>query len=42
MKALRFAQFGKAEVLRIEEIPDPAPGLGEVLIQIKAAAIKPQ
>lgn len=35
MKALRLHQDG----LRIEEIPTPAPGRGEVLVEVHAAAI---
>src|ERR1700733_11093851 len=41
MKALRFAEFGPPSVLRIEEIGIPEPGLGEALVQVKAAAINP-
>jgi NADPH2:quinone reductase len=41
MKALRFAEFGPPSVLRIEEVPIPEPGDGEVLVRVKAAAINP-
>jgi len=41
MKALRFAEFGPPSVLRIEEVPIPEPGEGEVLVRVKAAAINP-
>jgi NADPH2:quinone reductase len=41
MKALRFAEFGPPSLLRIEEVPIPEPGEGEVLIRVKAAAINP-
>jgi NADPH2:quinone reductase len=41
MRALRFAEFGPPSVLRIEEVPIPEPASGEVLIQVKAAAINP-
>jgi NADPH:quinone reductase len=41
MKALRFHQFGTPSVLHIEEVERPAPGSGEVLVQIQAAAINP-
>jgi NADPH2:quinone reductase len=41
MKALRFHSFGLPEVLAIEEIAQPVPGEGEVLIQVKAAGVNP-
>jgi NADPH:quinone reductase-like Zn-dependent oxidoreductase len=41
MKALRFAEFGPPSVLRIEDVPIPEPGDGEVLVRVKAAAINP-
>lgn len=41
MKALRFHSFGPPEVLAIEEIAQPAPGEGEVLVQVKAAGLNP-
>ena len=41
MKALRFSKFGPPSVLTVEEIPEPEPRKGEVLVQIKAAAINP-
>lgn len=41
MRALRFAEFGTAGVLRIEEVAIPEPGLGEALVRVKAAAIHP-
>jgi len=39
MKAIRLHQPGGPEQLRHEEIPPPAPGPGEVLVQLKAAAL---
>ena len=41
MKALRFSAFGPPSVLSIDEVPLPEPGKGEMLIQVKAAAINP-
>jgi hypothetical protein len=40
MKSLRFTEFGPPSVLRIQEIAIPEPGVGEALVQVKAAAIK--
>jgi NADPH:quinone reductase len=41
MKALRFHSFGSPEVLAIEEVAQPVPGEGEVLVQVKAAGLNP-
>lgn len=41
MKVLRFKSYGNSSVLAIEEVPKPEPKAGEVLIQVKAAAINP-
>jgi NADPH:quinone reductase-like Zn-dependent oxidoreductase len=41
MKALRFETFGAPSVLTIEELPMPAPGAGEALVEVRAAAINP-
>ncbi|HSO94091.1 MAG TPA: zinc-binding dehydrogenase [Candidatus Dormibacteraeota bacterium] len=39
IKAIRFHQHGGPEVLRYEEVPTPAPGAGEVLVALRAAAL---
>ena len=39
MKAIRIHQDGGPEVLRYEDAPDPEPGPGEVLIQLRAASL---
>ena len=41
MKSLRFTEFGPPSVLRIQEIAIPEPGVGEALVQVRAAAINP-
>lgn len=42
MRALRFHSFGAlSAVLRIEEIPTPITGDGDLLVKVKAAAINP-
>jgi len=41
MRALKFHQTGSLDNLRVEEVPLPIPGAGEVLVQVKAAAINP-
>lgn len=39
MKALMCHAFGPIESLRVEEVPSPVPGAGQVLVDVKAAAI---
>lgn len=39
MKALLCADFGPPESLRVEEVPDPAPGPGQVLIEVHACGV---
>jgi zinc-binding alcohol dehydrogenase/oxidoreductase len=39
VKAIRLHQPGGPERLRHEEVPTPTPGPGEVLVQLKAAAL---
>jgi len=39
MKAVVFEQHGTPEVLVYKEMPDPKPGRGEVLIEVKATSI---
>ena len=41
MKAIRTAAFGGPEVLTFEDIADPTPGAGEVVVDIKAAGLNP-
>ncbi len=41
MRAIRVKEFGGPELLRLEEIPDPQPGAGQVLVRIKAAGVNP-
>jgi NADPH:quinone reductase-like Zn-dependent oxidoreductase len=39
MKAVVFSQHGGPEVLQYQEVPDPKPGPGEVLIEVRATSI---
>jgi putative PIG3 family NAD(P)H quinone oxidoreductase len=39
MRAVRFTGKGGPEVVELAEVPDPEPGRGEVLVQVKAASL---
>jgi NADPH:quinone reductase-like Zn-dependent oxidoreductase len=39
MKAVVFHEHGNPEVLQYKDVPDPKPGRGEVLIEVKATSI---
>jgi NADPH2:quinone reductase len=41
MKAIRVHEFGGPEVMRLEEVPDPTPGRGEVVVRLHAAGVNP-
>jgi NADPH:quinone reductase-like Zn-dependent oxidoreductase len=41
MKAVRFDHYGGIDVLKVADVPRPAPGPGQVLVQVKAAGINP-
>src|SRR5215469_1390868 len=41
MKAVRFHEYGGIDVLRVEEVPRPVPGPGQVLVEVRAAGIQP-
>ena len=39
MRAIRVHAFGGPEVLKFEEVPDPAPGPGEAVVRVEAAGV---
>lgn len=41
MKAIRIHEFDGPEVLKLEEVPDPHPGVGEVVVKVAAVGINP-
>jgi NADPH:quinone reductase-like Zn-dependent oxidoreductase len=41
VKAVRFDEYGDVDVLKVVDVPKPAPGPGQVLVRVKAAGINP-
>lgn len=41
MKAVRYHEFGSAEVLRHEEVENPVVGVGQVLVRVSATSFNP-
>ncbi|NUO45024.1 MAG: NADP-dependent oxidoreductase, partial [Streptomyces sp.] len=41
MQAVRFHEYGEIDVLRVEDVPRPSPGPGQVLVEVRAAGIQP-
>lgn len=41
MKAILVHQFGGPEELKLEEVADPKPGTGQVVVRIRAAGVNP-
>ena len=41
MRAIRVHAFGAPDVMKVEEVPDPKPGAGQVVVRVKAAGVNP-
>ena len=41
MQAIRVHQVGGPEVLKLEEVPDPRPAAGQVVVALRAAGVNP-
>jgi NADPH:quinone reductase len=41
MKAIRVHEFGGPAVLELEDVPEPTPGSGEVVVRVRAAGVNP-
>lgn len=40
MRAVQYDRFGSPEVLRVNDVPTPRPGPGEVLVEVHAASVE--
>jgi len=41
MRAIRVHELGAPDVMRLEEVPDPVPGPGQVVVRVRAAGVHP-
>lgn len=41
MKAVRIHGYGGPEVMRVDDVPTPKPGAGQILVRVKAASVNP-
>jgi NADPH:quinone reductase len=41
MKAIRVHEFGRPEVMKVEEVPDPKANAGQIVVRINAAGVNP-
>jgi NADPH2:quinone reductase len=41
MKAILVGEFGGPEVLRLEEVPEPRPSAGQVVVRVRAVGVNP-
>lgn len=41
MKAIVVRRFGPPEVMQLEDVPDPKPGPGEVVVRVRAVGVNP-
>jgi NADPH:quinone reductase len=39
MRAIRIYEYGGPQVMRLEELPTPVPGVGQSLVRVSAASV---
>ena len=41
MRSIRVNEFGGPDVLKLEDVPEPSPAAGQVLVRVRAAGVNP-
>src|SRR5690242_9727307 len=41
MKAIRIHQYGPPEVMKLEDVPEPQPDSGQVVVKLQAIGVNP-
>ena len=41
MKSIRVHQFGDPQVMKLEDVTDPQPGDGQVVVRLRAIGVNP-
>src|SRR5688572_9922712 len=41
MRAIVVREFGGPEVMKVEDVPSPSPGAGQILIRVRAVGVNP-
>ena len=41
MKAIVVREFGSPDVMKLEDVPEPVPGPGQVTIRVRAVGVNP-
>src|SRR5262245_62173628 len=41
MRAIRVHEYGGPDVMKLETVPDPSAGAGQVVVRVRAAGVNP-